>query len=159
MVNDDHLDKEISVSAELTDNGVKASARSSALSGIDRLCGSLADYGSAVFEALTDKRREKTQGEVLIIKAAAHHGVLMMGQDSILAQRAFETHYNKVLIAQVNKDAVVAEALEDLRSHPVSEAENNSGPDNLSEEFLNRFETLSENVHQRMNCASVGGAC
>lgn len=144
MEKEDHLSNEISVSAEIVDNSVKASAKSRALSGIDRLVGSSVDFFSAKIEAFTEKRREKTQGEVAIIRKAAEFGIQEMQVDHDFAKRAFETHYKGILREQENKEAVVESALEDLRSDPMSEDAMSSGPEELSEDFLGRFEEYAK---------------
>ncbi|WP_122002787.1 DUF2806 domain-containing protein [Brucella intermedia] len=146
MKKEDHLSNEISVSAELVDNSVKASAKSRALSGIDRLVGSSVDFFSAQIEALTEKRREKTQGEVAIIRKAAEFGIQEMHTDHDFAKRAFETHYKGILREQENREAVVVNALEDLRSDPMSEDAMSAGPEELSEEFLGRFEEYAKSA-------------
>ncbi|MHC3940211.1 DUF2806 domain-containing protein [Paenochrobactrum sp. BZR 201-1] len=144
MEKEDHLSNEISVSAEVVDNSIKASAKSRALSGIDRLVGSSVDFFSAKIEALTEKRREKTQGEVAIIRKAAEFGIQEMHIDHEFSKRAFETHFKGILREQENKDAVVANALQDLSSNPMAEEAMNAGPKELSEDFLGRFEDYAK---------------
>ncbi|GAA0614758.1 hypothetical protein GCM10008943_32360 [Paenochrobactrum glaciei] len=69
-----------------------------------------------------------------------------MGYDSAFAERAFDNQYKKTLKLQANKDAVFQGAIEDLRNNPVSEEEDNSGPQELNEEFLDRFERYAEDA-------------
>lgn len=146
MEKQDHLSNEISISAEVVDNSVKASARSRAFSGIDRLVGSSVDFFSAQVEAFTEKRREKTQGEVAIIRKAAEFGIQEMGINRDFAKRAFETHYKGILREQENKDAVVENALQDLCSDQMTEDAMCAGPEELSEDFLGRFEEYAKSA-------------
>lgn len=146
MEKEDHLSNEISISAELTETGVKASAKSRFFSALDRLCGNVTDIGNAHLEGFASRRRAKTEGEVTLIKEAAQYGVHKLEHDSVFAERAFNNQYQKTLKLQANKDAVVQGALQDLRSSPVSEKEDNAGPEQLDEEFLNRFERYAEDA-------------
>ncbi|MBY3207046.1 DUF2806 domain-containing protein [Rhizobium laguerreae] len=140
---EDHLNNETSLSAELTETGVKAAANSRAIAAIDRLMGNVADLGNAWIEGVTTRMRARSEGERLIIEAAARYGIERIGQDQAFAERAFENHFRRVVSQQLNKDAVVAEALRDLRDQPPNEVEAISGPGSLSEEFLGRFESYS----------------
>lgn len=141
---EDHLGQETSLSAELTETGVKAAAKSRTVASIDRLIGNIADVGSAWIEGVNARRRAKNEGERKFIEAAARYGLERMRSDDAFANRAFENHYRKVVQQQINKDAVVAEALEDLRQNPPTDEEASSGPETVSEEFLNRFEGYAE---------------
>jgi hypothetical protein len=144
MANDDHLSTEISITAELTESGVKASAKSRTVAAIDRLAGNLVEWGNVVLESGISIRRAKIEGERQLIEAAARYAVERMGSDADFAQRTYENHFRKIAAAQENKDAVVAEALADLRAQPPSEQESNSGPPQVNAEFMNRFETYAE---------------
>ncbi|WP_181315848.1 DUF2806 domain-containing protein [Rhizobium sp. JAB6] len=145
-MSDDHLSTETSISAELTETGVKAAAKSRAVSAVDRLIGNVADLGNAWLEGISARRRAKTEGERQLIEAAAKYGVERMNADDEFANRALENHFKKIAQQQVNKDAVVAEALEDLRQNPPSEEESLAGPANVSDEFMNRFEQYAESA-------------
>lgn len=141
---DDHLDKETSISAELTETGVKATAKSRTMASLDRLLGSVADIGSAWFESFSTRLRAKSDGERRLIDAVANHGVARLESDSDFANRVFENQFRKFAQQQLNKDAVAAEAIEDLRQKPPTEEEAVNGPPTLSEEFMSRFETYAE---------------
>nr|WP_176024879.1 DUF2806 domain-containing protein [Brucella pseudintermedia] len=146
MEKEDHLSNEVSISAEMTENGVKASAKSRFLSALDRLCGNIAEIGNAHLEGFASRRRAKTEGEVTLIKETAQYGVHKLEHDSVFAERAFNNQYQKTLRLQANKDAVVQGALQDLRNSPVSEEDDNAGPHELNDEFLNRFERYAEDA-------------
>lgn len=144
MEKEDHLSNEVSLSADLTETGLKASARSRTLSAFDRLCGGVVDIANAHLEGIASRRRAKTEGEVILIEAAAQYGVRKMEHDSAFAERALDNQYKKTLKIQANKDAVFREALQDFRNNPVSEEDDNTGPHKLNEEFINRFERYAE---------------
>ncbi|CAN7450316.1 DUF2806 domain-containing protein [Pararhizobium sp. LjRoot235] len=143
-MSEDHLSSETSISAELTETGVKASAKSRAVAAFDRLLGGVADIGNAWLEGVAMRRRAKNEGERQLIEATAKYGVERMGIDDEFASRAFDGHFRKVARQQLNKDAVVAEALEDLRQQPPSDADAVAGPAVLSDEFMDRFEQYAE---------------
>ncbi|MBX5268561.1 DUF2806 domain-containing protein [Rhizobium sp. NLR17b] len=143
-MSEDHLDKETSISAELTETGVKAAAKSRAVASFDRLLGSISDAGSAWFEGISGRRRAKTEGERQLIEATARYGMERMQMDEAFANRAFENHFRKIAGQQVNKDAVVVEAIEDLRRTPPTDQEAEAGPAAVSEEFISRFEKFAE---------------
>jgi len=139
---EDHLDKETSVSAEITDKGIKAGAKSRFVAAIDRLGGAVVDMANAHVEGHAERRRAKTEGEVDLIKAATRYGVEQLGADPALAERAFQKHFRKIVREQDNTDAVLREALEDLSANPPDEA-SSSNQAELSEEFLDRLEDYS----------------
>ncbi len=143
-MSDDHLSNETSISAELTETGVKAAARSRAVSAVDRLVGNVADLGNAWLEGISGRRRAKTEGERQLIEAAAKQGVERMSVDQEFANRVLENHFKKIAQQQINKDAVVAEAMEDLRQKPPSDEESLTGPETVGDEFLDRFERYVE---------------
>ncbi len=144
MATEDYLDKETSLAVELTETGVKASARSRGVSGFDRLLGNISEWGNMLLEPGIVRRRAKMEGERQLIEATAKYGVERLGYDEKFAKRAFENHFGKIVKAQVNKDEVVRAALEDLRQDPPTEAQATSGPDEMDESFLNRFENYAE---------------
>ena len=143
-MSEDHLSNETSVSAELTETGVKAAAKSRAVAAFDRLIGNVADLGNAWLEAITIRRRTRTEGERQLIEATAKYGVERISVDDEFAKRALENHFRKIAQQQINKDAVVAEALEDLRVKPPSDEESQAGPSIISDEFMDRFEQYAE---------------
>jgi hypothetical protein len=141
---EDHLNTETSVSAEITETGVKAAAKSRTVAAIDRLVGNVADWGNVLLEGGLSRRRAHIEGERALIEAAAKYGVERMGLDDEFAKRAFENHFKKIAQAQINKDAVVGAAVEDLRQNVPSDEQAASGPELVSEEFMGRFEGYAE---------------
>lgn len=140
--NSDHLDKETSVSVAITENSIKAGAKSRFVAAIDRLGGSVVDSANAAIESYAKKRRAKTKGEVKLIEAITEYGVAKLGADPKTAERAFQRHFRKVISQQENIDYVLLEAKADLELNPPA----NDDPDQteeLSEEFMDRFEEYS----------------
>lgn len=136
----DHLDKETSLSAELTEAGIKASVKSRFVAALDRLGGALIDNVNARIEGSTERKRAKTQGEIVLIENIVEYGVQQLGASPEVAERAFKTHFKKVLIAQENKDHVLLEARKELEENPPSE---DIGGD-ISDDFFARFEPHAE---------------
>lgn len=144
MTNQDHLSAETSVSAELTENGVNLRAKSRAVAAFDRLLGNLSDWANVRIERDVSARRAKIEGERQLLEAAAKYGVERMGYDPEFAQRAYENNFQRIAAAQENKDAVAAMAMADLRAQPPTADEAGSGTDELSSEFVDRFETYAQ---------------
>lgn len=145
-MSDDHLSNEISVSAELTPTGVKASAKSRTLSAIDRLVASALDRFGPKLEGPAAIARSKNAREVRIQDALTDRMVEMIHTDPSLAERALENHLGSIGRRQVNKEAVVTLALEDLTESPPSEEQSHAGPEVLDDAFLNRFERYAEDA-------------
>lgn len=142
MPKDDHLDKETSISAEVTKAGVKAGAKSRLVAAIDRLGGAVVDLVVAHIEAPAERKRARTAGEVKLIETIAQYGVEQLGANPDEAERAFQRHFRKVLKEQENADGVMRAALEDLHENPPNEASSNDETP-ISEEFLDRLEGYS----------------
>lgn len=143
-MSDDNLNNEISLSAELTETGVKAGATSRALASFDRLVGAIADIGSAHLEGYAERRRARTRGDVVLIDSIVEYGVEHLGASPDQAKRAFEKHFKKVLAQQENIEAVVGEAETDL----LEGAQNYEDIDGqMSEAFFDRFETYSASAN------------
>ncbi len=141
---EDHLSNEVAVSAELTETGVKAAAKSRTVSSFDRLIGSAIDTGSAFLEGIAERRRAKTKGEVALIDATVQYGIDRLGVDDEFAKRSYTHLFSKAARGQLNREAVVAEAIADLRNEPPTDTQAESGPAELSPEFMDRFELYSE---------------
>lgn len=145
MEKEDHLDKETSVSAELTPSGgVKASARSRAVAAFDRLIGNVFEKWNAPMEAKTAETRAVSASRLKVIEAVTVLGLDKLRDDPEAAARAVENHFGKILDRQDNKEAVVAAAVEDLREQPPTDEEASSGGEQLQGPFMNRFERFAE---------------
>jgi len=143
-MSEDHLDKEIAVSADLTETGFKAGAKSRALAAFDRLVGNFGEWANVRLEGDISRRRAIIEGEKALIEATVRHGIQRLDTDDDFAARAFETHFSKIARAQANKDGVVRAALSDLRRSPIADSQADDGVDTLSSEFLDRLETYAE---------------
>ncbi|MER8641418.1 DUF2806 domain-containing protein [Mesorhizobium sp. M1252] len=144
MKKDDHLDKETSVSAELTPTGVKASAKSRFVAAVDRLGGNLVELMNAPIEAKVAERRAVSDSRVLAIETVAALGLERLKTDPDFAERAIRSHLDSMFAGQENKDAVLAKAVEDLRNQPPTEGEATSGSETLDEAFVRRFDRFAE---------------
>ena len=140
----DHLDKETSVSAELTPTTLKASAKSRLVAAIDRLGGNVVEMLNAPMEARTSAKRAEAEAKRRVLQEITQLGLDRLKNDSKFAERAFETYLGRVFESQENKDAVLAEAIEDLRREPPTDQESLTGPEELSGAFQNRFERYAE---------------
>lgn len=143
-MSEDHLDKETSVSVDLTETGATAKAKSRFVAAVDRLGGNLAELLNVPIERRVSRERAIIAAEKQIIEASAKYGIDRMQIDPEFAQRAVEKHLGQVLTKQANKDAVLVQTIEDMRHDPVSEFESRDGPDELDSQFVSRFERMAE---------------
>jgi hypothetical protein len=141
---EDHLDKETSVSAEITPTGVKASARSRAISAFDRLIGNVFERWNAPMEAKTAEIRAVSESRQKVIDALTSMGLDKLRNDPEAAARAIENHFGKVFERQDNKEAVVSAAAEDLRQQPPTDEQATSGDERLQGPFIDRLERYAE---------------
>ncbi|GHC79426.1 DUF2806 domain-containing protein [Limoniibacter endophyticus] len=143
-MSNDPLNRETSISAELTENGVKATTNSRSVAGLDRLLGNFVDMVNLPMEERNQRRRLRIEGEKMLSEVLLGEFVSRMGKDKAFADRALETHLNKIARQQENKDAVALEAFLELKANP-----DDGGPETdvpLSSEFLDKLETYSENA-------------
>lgn len=141
---DDHLDKETSISAELTEAGVKASAKSRIVAAFDRLGGNLFELINVPIEARNTEKRAKMEARVEAIKALTSAGVEKLKSNPEFAERALAAHYGSIFEKQDNKDGVLHAALNDLRRQPPNEEQATTGPQAIGEEFMGKFERYAE---------------
>jgi hypothetical protein len=144
MQENDPLNTETSVSAEVTPTGLKASARSRTISALDRLGGNFIDQFSTRIEAKTSRDRAKIGAEREIIEAATKHAVERLGKNPEFVDRMLADIIGTAVSQRENKDAVIQYAIEDLRNEPPTEDEANSGPETIAENTLNRIEFYAE---------------
>lgn len=137
---EDHLDKETSLSVELTETGVKASAKSRAIAAFDRLCGNVSELVNIRMERKIFTERALIDGERKMIDAAVQKAVAKIGLDDDFARRVLESGLKASARTQLNKDGVMLEALQDLAATPPSEAQADKGPPELDPVFMDRFE-------------------
>lgn len=137
---EDHLDKETGLAIALTESGAEAKAKSRTIAAIDRLGGNILERLNILLEPKISRERAKIEGEAKIISAAAEHAIKLIGSDDEFAARALASQFGNAVRKQINKDAVIETAIEDLLSNPPMDTHAGSDPEELSEEFLTRFE-------------------
>lgn len=145
-MSDDHLSNEISVSAELTPTGVSAKAKSRIFSALDRVIGGAIDRFTPKLEGPAALARSQNAREVRLNDALTDKMVEMIHADPAIAERALEQHLSSIGRRQENKEAVVTLALEDLSHNPPTDEQSESGPEQLDEDFLGRFERFAEDA-------------
>lgn len=144
-MSEDHLNNEVSVSARITESGVEAKSKSRLFSAVDRLLGSVFDVPSAALEASSARKRAESDAEVDLIRAVGQQAALLASSDPDIVRRSIDQYARSILRKQKNKDAVVAQAIEQIKISPASSMEN-EGEDTLSEEFMDRFEAYAEHA-------------
>lgn len=145
-MSDDHLSNEVSISAELTERGVKAGAKSRTLAAVDRLLGGVVDLANVPIERIAQTGRAKTDTQVAAIKALGEKQLEAIHADPDFAARAMQQHLRVLGTRHENKIEAVRAALEDLRETPPTEEQNNSGGEQLDDAFLNRWERYAEDA-------------
>ncbi|MGL4094792.1 DUF2806 domain-containing protein [Agrobacterium cavarae] len=143
---EDHLDKETSFRVSLTENGIEAKAKSRTLAALDRLGGNIVEWVNTRIEVGNSRKRATLEGEAKIIAAMTEHAVKLIGTNDTFAARALASKFGDAARKQLNKDAVLQLALEDLQSDPPTQHQASTGPDMLSEEFFSRFEGYAEDA-------------
>lgn len=145
-MSDDHLKGEVSISAELTPTGVKAGAKSRFISAIDHFFGNAVDLLNPKLEGITQRERARTAQDVKLIEAAGDKRVQMLDQDTdyeaLVLQQQLKTSSRRI----ENKAHTVRLAIEDLRTTPPTEEQNQTGTEELDPDFLNRFERYAEDA-------------
>ncbi|KQU96454.1 DUF2806 domain-containing protein [Devosia sp. Root105] len=141
----DVLEKELTVSGKLEENGIKAGTNSRFAVAIDRLGGNVADFVNLLFEPGNRKKRAISEAEIKVIEAAATAAARAVKEDPQTAVRVIAGMVGAAARKQESKDAVLQEALEDLRNDAPTEAQA-ANEEPLSEEFLSRFEHYAEDA-------------
>lgn len=144
-MSEDHLNNEVSVSARITESGLEAKSKSRLFSAVDRLLGSLFDVPSAALEASSARKRAESDAEVDLIRAVGEQAARIASSDPDIVRRSIDQYARSILRKQKNKDAVVAQAIEQIKISPASSMEN-EGEDALSEDFMDRFEAYAEHA-------------
>lgn len=106
-MSEDHLDKETSVSAELTPTGVKASAKSRFVAAVDRLGGNLVELLNTPIEAKTSEKRALAEGRIRAINAITELGLDRLKTDPAFAERAVHSHLTTVFARQSRRRRVI----------------------------------------------------
>ncbi len=143
---EDHLDKETSVSAEITPTSVSAKAKSRTIAALDRFFGNIIDRANAPLESKTAEIRALSDARLRTIKLVEELGSKLLQNDPEIATRAIERHLDGALRRQVNKEAVVKAALNDLQNEPPSGEQSATGGEELDSGFMNRFERYAEDA-------------
>jgi hypothetical protein len=144
QVQDDHLDRETSVSLDVTETGLEAKSKSRFIAAVDRFGGNLVELMNAPMERKVQRERAVAAGEVELVAAVTKYGVEKLQHDPAFAERASEKYFQRVFERQQNKDGVLLEALEDLRHEPPNQAEAEDGK--LDDQFLDRLEHYAESA-------------
>lgn len=141
--------EEFSLKGELTGSGIKLSIRSRFLDAIERLGTSVVDRWTARNDAEVSLTRAKTVGARKLIEKIVELGVERLDTAPEYVEKVLLSHFDDVLTAQANTDAVIQVAAEELRSETEqspgasTSAGGTSRDAPLSDGFLNRFKSYS----------------
>ena len=131
----DPLDRSISVEAALTENGVKASAKSRFLVALDRLLGGLVDIPGSYIDGKAQLRRLEDEIKRAQVKRSADLALEISSKLEILENAAIYTSRQDMLRKQLNREGVTIEALEELSQHPPED----DNPGTIDDDWLNVF--------------------
>ncbi len=141
----DHLDNEISISAQLKENGVAAKVRSRTVAAIDRLFGGIIDIPTPSIEGFNMRRRLRNDQRNKLIEAAGEHAVKMISDDpeaAAFAKKIARSNMEKEFRAFENKAEIAQRALEYIAEDKAQEADDVG--DEISEDWMNSFESHAE---------------
>lgn len=142
---EDPLSSDVSVSGEMTETGIKASAKSRAVSAIDRLVGNVVDLANPFLEGIAARQRSKNVSDAEIAKALAKKMVEQIEQSQQpYAAEVIESHLRDVLGKRRNKTAVVEEAITELKMLPTAELEKADERPQVSDDWLAHFSSYAE---------------
>lgn len=145
-MSDNHLQGEVSVSAELTPTGVKAGAKSRFISAIDLFFGNAIDLLNPKLEGIRLRERARNAQDVKLIEALGDKRVQMLDHDPTYAEQVLEQQLRTTARRIENKAQTVRLAIEDLRTSPPTDEQSEAGPEELDPDFLNRFERYAEDA-------------
>lgn len=119
----------------------------SAVRALDRLVGAAVDIPVAWFEQQSAKINAKTESYKLVEASIAAAVASGAGTDPDMVQRAMNTLVRKEYRKQLNREAVAAAMVEDLRDSAGSSSDTVSTPPaSLDEDWLNVFERFAEDA-------------
>lgn len=139
---DDPLSGEISVSAEITESSLSASAKSRALIALDRLLGNVIDIPGAYIEAAAKTIRTKSSIKQNLLKiegAAAEKKLLEISE---VGEQVIRNFLRDQQYKQTNRAVVALEAVELLKISGPND--NNDVPGDLNIDWLNRFDEFAQ---------------
>lgn len=145
---DDHLDKETSLSVNFDESSFEAKAKSRFISGVDRLLGNMTEIANVYLEGKTSLKRNRIGAEKTLIQAATEALTADIREDNVLAQQILENGFSQMARRHLNKEKVIEAAAIELQNSPPSKEDVSTGPDELSNDFLNRFERYSEDASE-----------
>lgn len=140
----DPLAGEVSLQAELTDKGVAASARSRAVTALDRLVGNLVDVPGAYIERWVQKIRRKSDFTQTLQEAEFQAGLDKLESDPQFGDRALNQFLMSQARKQNNREEVARIAISNLVEE--QEAVVDETAEELDEDWLNTFEKHAENA-------------
>lgn len=141
----DPLSSEISLEVQLDEKGVKAGAKSRFMVALDRLCGSLVDVPGAYVEGVSRRKRLRNQIREELMRAEGEAAIELKRADPAAGRAALDHFADDLSRKQINKEAIVLHAIEDMREHPGEDtAESDEQP--LDDDWLNLFGNHAENA-------------
>lgn len=123
-------------------SGIPAPVRKNAVKAFGRLCTAAVEYPVALIEGAISEKRAESRARVQLINASAQQIAEQMRTDPEYARAAATKFARKIVRERVNVDQVSEIAAADLKSEPLTTA-NDSTPEapSISEDWLNAFES------------------
>lgn len=143
--------REVSIAAKLEENGIALSAKSRAVTALDRLIGSLFDMPAAYFEGVSSKKRlrdeinERLKSAQMRVAEQQIQGTPELG--SILIKDVLEDRARK----QANAAGVAVEAIDAMKTLPPPEgttagASTHEPEAKIDEDWMNQFTRYAEDA-------------
>lgn len=143
---------EVSVAAKFEESGISASAKSRAITAIDRLIGAAVDWVGVGVEGSRDRRRAIAEAAEQIEKARGDIALEVLENDPDLRARVGRRLIEDSFRKQKNLDAIAAMATESLLALPppdgrsLGDDEVQEAPTELDDDWLNAFANRAENA-------------
>lgn len=107
---------------------------------LGQLITGLVDVPVAYLEAKAQDIRARSTALTLVTKKASEAAAHKFGEDEKLIERTVNHFGQKLLKEQINRETIVAKALEDLKQDPPKE----DSPKNIDSDWLDMFARISE---------------
>lgn len=144
------LGGEVAIQCHLDESGISLKAKSRAVSGFDRLIGSVFDLPSSFFEGAASKRRLKDELQRRLLQAQAEVAEKKLRNLPTAGDELLLSILKKETRRQANAGAVALEALENLRALPAPDGEappaDDQGPERLDDDWLNQLSRYAEDA-------------
>ncbi|MCK4207184.1 DUF2806 domain-containing protein [Brucella pituitosa] len=146
MEKEDQFDKETGFDVAISETGINVKAKSRIVSTLDRWGGNFLRKKSFKGERAVQTDEQLISLEAKIVQKAGEKLFKRVDEDDDFALEVLNIAYTREARRRDNKEGVILAALEILKNEAAGESESIEGPDQLSDEFLDRVERYAEDA-------------